>query len=461
MTAARAGVTSRHVAALSTLFLSVLLLTLAPPSWADCGDGTSDAAASCCGDCDGDGRVTVDEIVRLVGIALGEQPIDACVTACPCSQLGRVCVQVAVDDIVSVINNALSGCVGGVSSGQGEACDDGGVCIGGPSAGRPCISEGDCEGRGGVCVGGLRDGRACEIGELCDGGRCIKCKPFGGDGCAANCTIEREIAYRLVPGVFGNGCEGGSCADGYAFVATYDPVLSGEVTLVVGEDRDGRIPAIMRQFGLPAGFNSYVGNCLTGIPLMTCGGTLFETDGTQSPSCTEGFPDRVECSTDRPCASVFGGDNVAVGEVGCAGLAGADFESTTECGVPPDLLRGPQQIVRNGSGPPGSAFFYSSVSLDTGTYPNDPRDPAEICSVPLNRLRFLLPLTTASAGSVAFHGFKGTIEASEMGRPFSCSDLNGGTVTGTWLVGANSMCEADLAGIHFLDVALPFKLVAQ
>lgn len=60
---------------------------------------------TCAGDCDGDGSVEVDEIVRLVGIALGETPLTSCV------QGDRDCDDGAtVDEVLQALNVALEGC---------------------------------------------------------------------------------------------------------------------------------------------------------------------------------------------------------------------------------------------------------------------------------------------------------------------------------------------------------------
>ena len=59
----------------------------------------------CVGDCDGDGRVTVDELVRGVNIALGAAPL----SECPEFDSNED-DQVSVDELVTAVNNALSGC---------------------------------------------------------------------------------------------------------------------------------------------------------------------------------------------------------------------------------------------------------------------------------------------------------------------------------------------------------------
>ncbi len=59
----------------------------------------------CTGDCDGGGRVTVDEILTGIGIALGVQPMGTC----PRFD-ADVSGDITVDELVSTVNNALNGC---------------------------------------------------------------------------------------------------------------------------------------------------------------------------------------------------------------------------------------------------------------------------------------------------------------------------------------------------------------
>jgi cysteine-rich repeat protein len=94
-------------------------------------------AAACVGDCNANGTVTIDELVKGVNIALGRAGLDAC-PAFDCHDNG----QLAVDCLVQGVNHALTGC---------PVCGNG-------------IVEGD---------------------EQCDDGNTV-----GGDGCAANCTRE-------------------------------------------------------------------------------------------------------------------------------------------------------------------------------------------------------------------------------------------------------------------------------
>lgn len=64
--------------------------------------------AGCPGDCDGDGRVAVNELVAAVSIALGIDDLAACPVAA-----GSDDVAVTIDDLVRAINAALDGCAGG------------------------------------------------------------------------------------------------------------------------------------------------------------------------------------------------------------------------------------------------------------------------------------------------------------------------------------------------------------
>jgi hypothetical protein len=65
----------------------------------------TESTASCVGDCDGNGSVTVDEIIRGVSIALGTISVDEC-RAFDVNGDGAV----TVDEVVQAVNGALGGC---------------------------------------------------------------------------------------------------------------------------------------------------------------------------------------------------------------------------------------------------------------------------------------------------------------------------------------------------------------
>jgi hypothetical protein len=73
--------------------------TQAPPT------PTRTPGGVCVGDCDGNGTVTVDEIVTMVNIALGNVPVTEC-EAGDSDGSGTV----TVDEILTAIQNALNGC---------------------------------------------------------------------------------------------------------------------------------------------------------------------------------------------------------------------------------------------------------------------------------------------------------------------------------------------------------------
>jgi len=65
------------------------------------------APAGCAGDCNGDGAVTVDELIKGVNIALGSASLDQC-SSFDTNGDGEV----TVDELVRAVNNALTGCGG-------------------------------------------------------------------------------------------------------------------------------------------------------------------------------------------------------------------------------------------------------------------------------------------------------------------------------------------------------------
>jgi hypothetical protein len=58
-----------------------------------------------CGDCSLDGNVTIDEILVMVNLALGNPTAVEC-PAADCNGNGEV----TVDEIIKAVNNALNGC---------------------------------------------------------------------------------------------------------------------------------------------------------------------------------------------------------------------------------------------------------------------------------------------------------------------------------------------------------------
>lgn len=62
-------------------------------------------ASTCAGDCDGGGGVTIDELVRAVGIALGSGAVAGCASLDTNGD-----AQVSINELVAAVGNALDGC---------------------------------------------------------------------------------------------------------------------------------------------------------------------------------------------------------------------------------------------------------------------------------------------------------------------------------------------------------------
>jgi hypothetical protein len=60
---------------------------------------------ACIGDCDRSGEATVDELITLVNIALGNAQPSACPDGVPSG------TEVDIALIIQAVNNALNGCV--------------------------------------------------------------------------------------------------------------------------------------------------------------------------------------------------------------------------------------------------------------------------------------------------------------------------------------------------------------
>jgi hypothetical protein len=174
----------------------------------------------CVGDCNGDGQVTVDDLIRMINIALEIAPL------CPNGSLGCLAgdancdCRITVDEIVRAVQNALQGCVdfGDCSVEQiAEMCCE--EPIGTPTDTRtvtptppitptPTMGEGlcvgDCNGNGTVTIDDLirMVNIALDIQPICpqDGtGGCLA----GDTNC--NCTITVEELIQAVNNVLG-GC---------------------------------------------------------------------------------------------------------------------------------------------------------------------------------------------------------------------------------------------------------------
>lgn len=365
-----------------------------------------------------------------------------------------------------------------VETGLGEECDDGGICIGGPNAGTPCIGDGACEGNG-VCVGGAKAESGCVDDFACPEGRCVHCRPFGGDGCAANCTAETTIIEALVPGELDRApsstaplAAGTSGAVLFGNVLTVPLPLAGTLALTVGKARsDGLLPVVVkadavRFSGVPIGA---VGcGCVRAIARKTCGGTLFDADGTPTLDCTPSLTagDSV-CAGRNACTSVLGNSNAMAGVIGCAGLDFVDYRVTQDAGGPTGNPGAPQ-ITFSGIGGPGSAVIFGTTAISglpslcsgsTSDYGLDGEfctadDPPSSVGVPTT-----VPFTTGTAAAEVFNAnatsADSTAPFSVSGVPLHCELLSSGGAAGGTLVAATTLLGFPSLG----DIALTDQIV--
>jgi cysteine-rich repeat protein len=350
--------------------------------------------------------------------------------------------------------NAAEQCGNGIIE-AGEQCDDGGTCIGGANAGTACTSETECIGQG-VCLEGTKALTACDADADCPGSKCVHCKTFGGDGCAANCTSETAVPYNVVPGVV-SGTDikpGTSGAVVHGEILTIPLPLTGSETLSVGTEKDGKIPLVIKadSVHIPAiPVSTIACACLRGVPAKTCGGTLFEKGGSQSKDCSDLFTagDSV-CAAGKPCTFVHGASNTASGFVYCdAGASGVDYTFTQDSGGESGVA-GPPVITFGGSNAPaGAAVVASTQAIGTVIGACSGTDPAygpdgQFCTAddPLaNRgTPVTLPATTGNAtariDNANFTSGDTIGPFSISGGPFSCSALASGGASGAVLADA-------------------------
>jgi len=375
------------------------------------------ARAACVGDCNGDGNVTVNELIIMVNIALGSASVSVCPAGDPNND-----GQVTVNEIVAGVNNSLNGCpVNGVC-GDGtidanEQCDPGSICIGGTNAGTSCKAEADCQGEG-VCdtfgvkgPPGTVPRKVCTDSSECGGAMCIHCKPFSNNGCSANCTLETPSIITLVPGVLVGSdiTPGTSGAIVHGDILTIPLTLAGTNTLLAGKaDANNNVHIAQT----PSGVNlqripvsTIACACVRGSIYKTCGGTQFEADGkTPSTNCTVplcSVTKTTQCAVDgdcpsgetcvvdpcagkKPCTAVAGPGNSGEGAIGCTSLPSVNYTVTQDSGGSTGIA-GPAIFTPGAGGGAGSQVNATAsaigtvVGLCTGTAPDYGPD-GEFCT---------------------------------------------------------------------------------
>ena len=363
------------------------------------------ARAVCVGDCNGDGEVTVNELITMVNIALGTSPVSACMAG-DANGDGEI----TVNEIVAGVNNALNGCPAtagtcgdGVTSGS-EECDPGSVCIGGTNAGTVCTKESDCQGEG-ICDTFGQQGppgtvprKVCSADNECGGAKCIHCKRFGGNGCAVNCTRETEATINLVPGVVEGTAitPGTSGAIVFGDILTIPLPLSGTNKLLSGKvgtttlGTPDLIPIAQKATGINLPripVSTLACACVRGSVYMTCGGTQFEADGfTVATNCTlplcsvtKTMPCQTNsdcpggetcvlepCAGKKPCTAMNGPGNAGEGVIGCgtAGLPSVNYTFVQDTGGSTGIV-GPAIFTAGAGGGAGSEVLASCSAIAT------------------------------------------------------------------------------------------------
>jgi len=61
---------------------------------------------ACSGDCDGNGTITIDELIVGVNIALGNRPVDDCLSLDPNGD-----AMVTINELIAAVGNAVNGCI--------------------------------------------------------------------------------------------------------------------------------------------------------------------------------------------------------------------------------------------------------------------------------------------------------------------------------------------------------------
>ncbi len=349
--------------------------------------------------------------------------------------------------------------------------------MGGDNAGTACTKESDCQGQGvcdalGIPGGGLR--KICNTNADCGGANCVRCMPFGGDGCAANCTTETTVPNTLKPGVAdGTGITPGtSGAVVNADILTIPLPLAGQNDLIVGQEKDGRIPLVQKPAGIQLPripVSTLACACVRGIEFKTCGGAQYEADGqTASPDCSV---DASVCTGKKPCTSIAGPGNAGAGTIGCTGLPSVNYTVVQDAINAPPAAENPAVFTYTGGGPAGSMLLLNASTISTvvgactgsgGGYGPDGQfctddDPAELRAAP-----GIQTLTTGTASAEIKNA--NDIEANNVG-PFSgtgavvsCAQVSsGGGTSGSTLAGAFTQLNGATTG----DIVVTNAFVSQ
>jgi len=445
----------------------------------------SAGTASCAGDCNDDGLVTLGDVVTVINLFLRKEPISSC-SAADVNQDGRV----SIGEIVRTVNVLLGNldctvpppdtCGNGIVD-TGEDCDDGGTCIGGSNAGTACTAENQCQGDG-VCTDGANASRACTFASDCPGGSCRHCVPQGGDGCAANCTSESAVPLNLVPGVVDqNGISvksGTSGAVVHGDALTIPLPLTGAEAVVVGKPRNGSIPMVVPADSVQfpqIDVSGLACSCVRGVAAKTCGGTTFTKTGELAKDCTPGYSNNGDaahdgpCPANLPCTFIHGAGNSAAGALDCDGRAGINLlvtQDDVDGSCNPGPCSSPPTRTTSGQGGPGSGVLLTSTSIGTAVGACTASFCTDADAFSVRGVIGVLPLTTGAAqgefsnangipddtvcecatGDPACSASLCIQPVTVQGAQLTCDNLSNGLVSGATLVGAFTFPNVPIVG---------------
>ena len=446
------------------------------------------ARAACTGDCNGDGNVTVNELIIMVNIALGTSPVSVCPAGDPNND-----GQVTVNEIVAGVNNSLNGCPSNGVCGDGttdanEQCDPGSICIGGTNAGTVCKAESDCQGEGVCDTFGVKGPpgnvprKVCSSSTECGGAMCIKCKPFGGNGCSANCTTETPSTINLVPGELSGSdiVPGTSGAVVHGDILTIPLTLAGTNTLRAGAPDSNMVIHVAQKASdvnldrIPVATIACA--CVRGSVYKTCGGTQFEADGqTLSTDCTDvcgpnGCASMASlCDGKKPCTAVAGPGNSGEGAIGCTSLPSVNYTVTQDSGGSSGVA-GPAIFTAGAGGGAGSQVLATASAIGTvvglcegGTPDYGPDgqfctddDPTSARGIPSIQT---LVTGTATASLTNANGLDGNDVGpfSATGNPVTCDKIAAGNTTGASQAGAFDSLAQPTTG----DIVVTNEFISQ
>lgn len=175
------------------------------------------AAAQCPGDCDGNGSVAINELIRGVNIALGIFEVSNC-SAMDVNNDGRV----TINELIQAVNAALTGCPDpgtptntptptrtptSTPTQVSESCGDG------------VVDEGEECDDGKHCIRGDNTNDSCEIDTDCDDSpEPGYCSTRSGDGCQATCALP--VCGDGVTDNLSGSCQGNVCVGPNSFAGT-------------------------------------------------------------------------------------------------------------------------------------------------------------------------------------------------------------------------------------------------